>query len=63
MLEGAASPRAAAAESPPPEIVFRRKLHFIKSMKELWAARELIGTLTERSLRTRYKQTFLGFAW
>src|SRR4029077_6190245 len=41
----------------------RRRLHLVSSTKELWAARELIGTLTERNLRSRYKQTFLGFAW
>lgn len=32
-------------------------------MVELWQARELIRTLTERNLRVRYKQTVLGFGW
>jgi ABC-2 type transport system permease protein/lipopolysaccharide transport system permease protein len=63
MLEGATSPPVAVADAPPPEILFRRKVHVIASVKELWAVREVIGTLTERTLRSRYKQTFLGFAW
>ncbi|MEY2423141.1 MAG: lipopolysaccharide transport system permease protein [Acidimicrobiaceae bacterium] len=63
MVEGSASSPAGVADQPPPEIVFRRRLHLVTAMKELWAARELVGTLTERNLRSRYKQTFLGFAW
>jgi ABC-2 type transport system permease protein/lipopolysaccharide transport system permease protein len=63
MVAEAAPPPAVAADGPPPEILYRRKLHLLRSVKELWAARELIGTLTERNLRSRYKQTFLGFAW
>ena len=63
MSEGGSPPPAVVAEEPPPEILFRRRLHLITAAKELWAARELIGTLTERNLRSRYKQTFLGFAW
>src|SRR3954453_13227526 len=62
MLEGAAA-TAGVADEPPPELIYRRRLRFFTSMKELWGARELMGTLTERSLGTRYKQTFLGFAW
>ncbi len=53
----------AVDDGPPPEILYRRRIHFLAGMKELWAARELVGTLTERNLRSRYKQTFLGFAW
>jgi ABC-2 type transport system permease protein/lipopolysaccharide transport system permease protein len=63
MFEEAAWPPASVADAPPPDILFRRKMRFVASMKELWAARELVRTLTERSLRSRYKQTFLGFAW
>jgi ABC-2 type transport system permease protein/lipopolysaccharide transport system permease protein len=63
MLEGAVPLPADVADEPPPEILFRRKLHPIGLLRELWAARELVGTLTERNLRSRYKQTFLGFAW
>ncbi|MGH2597653.1 MAG: ABC transporter permease [Actinomycetota bacterium] len=40
-----------------------RKLHPVESMRELWRARELLGTLAERDLRVRYKQAYLGAAW
>jgi ABC-2 type transport system permease protein/lipopolysaccharide transport system permease protein len=63
MEEAAATPLPLVADAPPPDILYRRKLRFVPAMKELWGARELIGTLTERNLRSRYKQTFLGFAW
>jgi len=48
---------------PPPDIRFRRRLSLIGSVRELWRARELIRTLTEREFRVRYKQAYLGFAW
>jgi len=63
MSEGGAPPPPVVADEPPPEILYRRKIGLFSSVKELWAARELVGTLTERTLRSRYKQTFLGFAW
>src|SRR3954469_16512280 len=63
MLEGPAATAAVVADEPPLELIYRRKVRFFTAMKELWAARELVGTLTERSLASRYKQTFLGFAW
>ena len=62
MSDGALPP-VAVADEPPPEILFKRKIDLRKSIRELWASRELVGTLTERNLRSRYKQTFLGFAW
>ena len=34
-----------------------------RSLRELWASRELVATLAERDLRARYKQAYLGFAW
>ena len=49
--------------APPDELRFKRRLQPIESMKELWHARELLFTLAERDLRTRYKQTYLGAAW
>ena len=48
---------------PPAELRFRRKLHPVESMRELWRARELLWTLAERDLRARYKQTYLGATW
>jgi ABC-type polysaccharide/polyol phosphate export permease len=32
-------------------------------LRQLWAARAIIRTVTERNLRVRYKQSVLGFAW
>jgi ABC-2 type transport system permease protein/lipopolysaccharide transport system permease protein len=32
-------------------------------LHSLWQARQIIRTITERNLRVRYKQSFLGFAW
>lgn len=32
-------------------------------LRELWAYRELLGTLALRQVRVRYKQTLLGVAW
>jgi ABC-type polysaccharide/polyol phosphate export permease len=50
-------------DSPPEELRFRRKISVVESARELWQAREFILALFERSLRARYKQAFLGFAW
>jgi len=33
------------------------------NFKELWAYRELLGTLAMRDIKVRYKQTVLGAAW
>lgn len=63
MPKPAVTTAPAVADGPPPEILYRHNLSFVSSMKELWKSRELIATLTERTLRGRYKQTFLGFAW
>ena len=49
--------------APPPELRFRRRLHPIQSLSELWRSRELVLTLAERELRARYKQAVLGAAW
>ncbi|MGQ9902620.1 MAG: ABC transporter permease, partial [Fimbriimonadales bacterium] len=32
-------------------------------VRELWAYRELLGTLVVRELRVRYKNSVLGFFW
>lgn len=34
-----------------------------KDLKNLWAHRELLYTLTKREIVTRYKQTFFGLGW
>jgi ABC-2 type transport system permease protein/lipopolysaccharide transport system permease protein len=48
---------------PPEALRFRRRLHPVASVRELWRARELLTTLAERDLRVRYKQAYLGAAW
>lgn len=50
-------------ESPPAHLRFRRRINPLHSVQEVWRARELVRSLTERELRARYKQAVLGFAW
>jgi len=40
-----------------------RPVHLWRSVRELFGAYELLLTLTERDLRVRYKQAFLGALW
>jgi len=40
-----------------------RRPNLIAALRDLWAARQIIRTVTERNLRVRYKQSYLGFAW
>jgi ABC-type polysaccharide/polyol phosphate export permease len=49
--------------SPPPELIYRKRLSLRRDLRELWQSRELIRTLGERDIRSRYKQSFFGFAW
>ncbi|WP_344345300.1 ABC transporter permease [Kitasatospora putterlickiae] len=55
--------RPPAADGPPPELIFKRRLRPAQVARELWGARELVRALAERDLRARYKQAVLGFAW
>jgi ABC-2 type transport system permease protein/lipopolysaccharide transport system permease protein len=48
---------------PPRELLFKKRINLLASVREIWARRELIFTLAERDLRVRYKQTILGFLW
>ena len=47
--------------TPPPSDP--RHVHLWRSLRELFGAYELLFTLTERDLRVRYKQAFLGALW
>lgn len=49
--------------APPPDLRFRRSANVIASTRLLWPYRELLRSLTERQLRSRYKQAILGFVW
>jgi ABC-type polysaccharide/polyol phosphate export permease len=51
------------AEEPPPNIRYRRALHLKTSLKELWDARSVVYSLSERDLRSRYSQMALGVLW
>lgn len=50
-------------QEPPAGLRFKRELRFGQAISELWQARGLVRTLTERDLRVRYKRTFLGVGW
>jgi ABC-2 type transport system permease protein/lipopolysaccharide transport system permease protein len=60
---GLAGGDAAPQAGPRAEIWFHRRVSLRSAIRELWKFRELVITLTERDLRARYKQAFLGFAW
>lgn len=51
--------------TPPPPSLFIRPSHGWSALNlgELWRYRELIGFLTWRDLKVRYKQTLLGASW
>jgi ABC-2 type transport system permease protein/lipopolysaccharide transport system permease protein len=53
----------AEIEQPPAAQRYRRKLRLGRSLRELWAARELLWALTEREFQARYAQTLLGIGW
>jgi ABC-2 type transport system permease protein/lipopolysaccharide transport system permease protein len=50
-------------ESPPPALRYRRGLHFIRAMKELWFNRHTMWNLGVREVRVLYNQAILGLAW
>jgi lipopolysaccharide transport system permease protein len=52
-----------ATEVPPPQIRYRRALDMRSALKELWESRQVVMSLTERDLRSRYSQMVLGFLW
>jgi ABC-type polysaccharide/polyol phosphate export permease len=55
-------PRA-VPDAPPRDLIFKRRVSLVGSVKEVWAHRELTRSLVERDLRARYKQAILGFSW
>lgn len=58
-----AVPESTSLVGPPKEIRFRRRVRFVSEVAEVWHARSFIRALAERSIRARYKQAVLGFAW
>lgn len=54
---------ATVAPTGPPASLRRRRIRFGRALVDLWQARRIVRTLTERNLRVRYKQSLLGFLW
>jgi len=52
-----------AVDEPPAELRFRRRLAPLRSLRDVWHARELLWALTEREFTARYAQTWLGIGW
>lgn len=52
-----------ALEAPPPNIRYRRAFHLKSSLYEVWDARHIVYSLSERDLRSRYSQMALGIVW
>jgi ABC-type polysaccharide/polyol phosphate export permease len=50
-------------EAPPAAIRYRRAFHLRSELRELWASRHVVYSLSERDLRSRYSQMALGFLW
>src|SRR5262245_10638765 len=59
-----ASPSGAVAVAPGSLVVIKPRSGWQSfQIAELWAYRELLGTLASRDIRVRYKQTLLGALW
>jgi ABC-2 type transport system permease protein len=46
-----------------PQRVVAAKVSTVHRVREIWAARELLGFLIRKELKVRYKSSFLGFLW
>ena len=51
------------ADAPPPELLHRSQVRLGRSLRDVWRARELVLTLSQRDFLVRYKQAELGIAW
>ena len=55
-----------SAPVPPPATTAERKSFtrdLVEVVKDLWTYRELLGQITRRDIKIRYKQAAMGFAW
>ncbi len=50
-------------DSPPAALRFRRGLELRRALRELRGTPEIVRSLAERELRSRYAQAILGFTW
>jgi ABC-type polysaccharide/polyol phosphate export permease len=51
------------SDRPPAELRYRRSANVLSSVRQLGSDHELLRSLAERQLRSRYKQAILGFVW
>ena len=54
---------AGGPREPRPEWIYHRRLRAGRCLVDIWRARSIVRTLSERDLRVRYKQSLLGFTW
>jgi ABC-2 type transport system permease protein/lipopolysaccharide transport system permease protein len=50
-------------DGPPPGSRYRLRPRLFESLRDLWSSREVVYSLTERDVRSRYKQATFGIAW
>jgi ABC-2 type transport system permease protein/lipopolysaccharide transport system permease protein len=48
---------------PPAELLYKHRFSLVASVREVWGSRSITWALSERQLRSRYKNSLLGFAW
>jgi ABC-type polysaccharide/polyol phosphate export permease len=48
---------------PPAALVYKHRVGYIESVRNVWAHREIIYRLAERDFRAQYKQASLGIMW
>ena len=53
----------AVPAEPREEILYRHRVRYLESIRNLWAHREIIYSLAERDFRAQYKQASLGVLW
>ena len=50
-------------DEPPDELLYRHRVNYLESIRNLWNHREIVYTLAERDFRAQYKQAALGVLW
>ena len=50
-------------DEPPAGILYKHRVNYIDSVRNLWNHREIVYTLAERDFRAQYKQAALGVLW
>lgn len=55
--------RGDPGDRPPEGLRYRRRLGVRRATRRVWDARGMVGALAQRSLRSRYKRSLLGWGW